>query len=334
MARRTARARCANRWLGVDVINFYNTGSIGDLQLEQAMTDEEMRAIVETAHSTQSQGRRRRAHGGGNQRGSAGGCGHHRYRSLAGRGLVSPDEGTPSSPSRTCMRSGSPWRCARSGSTTVADAADSPILARLNSVLDQPVLGCSVRVEHGCLAYGSDTGIVTHGIMPGICPELLISDCRHSRPSRSRLRTRRERWDERATSAHSSPASRADLIATKPRPASRYESAARNFFRHAGWACFQEAIRIFGGLWWSLLQVLPTPPGARGGAPPQTVIVWAGTLIAVPTQNPAAEPVDRGPESRANRAHRCRKLHRCRCRCPTARTLAPSICRTSRCCPA
>jgi imidazolonepropionase-like amidohydrolase len=61
----------------------------------------------------------------------------------------------------------------RSGSTTVADAADSPILARLKSVLAQP-FSAQRAVERGVpLAYGSDTGIVKHGDNAGDFVELV-----------------------------------------------------------------------------------------------------------------------------------------------------------------
>lgn len=51
----------------------------------------------------------------------------------------------------------------RSGSTTVADQPNSPILTRLRSVLSQP-FSAQRAYEGGVrLAYGSDAGIVRHG---------------------------------------------------------------------------------------------------------------------------------------------------------------------------
>jgi imidazolonepropionase-like amidohydrolase len=51
----------------------------------------------------------------------------------------------------------------RSGSTTVADQPDSPIITRLRSVLAQPFSAQRAYEAGVMLAYGSDTGIVRHG---------------------------------------------------------------------------------------------------------------------------------------------------------------------------
>jgi imidazolonepropionase-like amidohydrolase len=160
--------------LGADLINFYNTGSIGDLKLvEQAMTDDEMRAIVETAHSL---GRKVVADGH-----TAAGI---NAALRAGADIIDtapwPDE-----ESFRLMRARGAYfephmhafvvavGDRRSGSTTVADVADSPILARLKSVLAQP-FSAQRAVEHGVpLAYGSDTGIVSHGDNAGDFAELV-----------------------------------------------------------------------------------------------------------------------------------------------------------------
>ena len=51
----------------------------------------------------------------------------------------------------------------RSGSTTVADLPDSPIMVRLRSVLQEPFSAQRAHERGVRLAYGSDTGIVRHG---------------------------------------------------------------------------------------------------------------------------------------------------------------------------
>jgi imidazolonepropionase-like amidohydrolase len=61
----------------------------------------------------------------------------------------------------------------RSGSTTVADQPNSPILARLRSVLSQP-FSAQRAYERGVrLAYGSDAGIVRHGDNAGDLIQLM-----------------------------------------------------------------------------------------------------------------------------------------------------------------
>ncbi|HEV7714660.1 MAG TPA: amidohydrolase family protein [Steroidobacteraceae bacterium] len=159
---------------GADVINFYNTGSIGDLHLvEQAMTDAEMLSIVVTAHSL-------------------------------GRKVIA--DGHTAAGIKAAVRAGAdiidtgPWADAesfdlmrrrkvffephlyafviavgeeRSGSTTVEDEPTSPILQRLRSVLAKPFSAQLANDKGVRLAYGSDTGIVPHGDNAGDFAQLV-----------------------------------------------------------------------------------------------------------------------------------------------------------------
>jgi imidazolonepropionase-like amidohydrolase len=158
---RVVREQVAN---GADAINLYNTGSIGDLQLvEQAMTDSEMRAVIVTAHAL---GRRVIADG-------------HTAQGInaalrSGADIIDTAPWPDSESLRLMRRNGvflEPHMHAfvvavgemRSGSTTVADQPNSPILARLRSVLSQPFSAQRAYESGVRLAYGSDAGIVRHG---------------------------------------------------------------------------------------------------------------------------------------------------------------------------
>jgi imidazolonepropionase-like amidohydrolase len=158
---RVVREQVAN---GADAINLYNTGSIGDLQLvEQAMTDSEMRAVIATAHAL---GRRVIADG-------------HTAQGInaalrSGADIIDTAPWPDSESLRLMQRNGvflEPHMHAfvvavgetRSGSTTVADQPNSPILARLRSVLSQPFSAQRAHDSGVRLAYGSDAGIVRHG---------------------------------------------------------------------------------------------------------------------------------------------------------------------------
>jgi imidazolonepropionase-like amidohydrolase len=158
---RAVREQVAN---GADAINLYNTGSIGDLRLvEQAMTDSEMRAVIGTAHAL---GRRVIADGH-----TALGI-NAALRSGADIIDTAP---WPDPESLQLMRRNEVFLVPhmhafvvavgdmRSGSTTVADASDSPILVRLRSVLSHPFSAKRAHESGVRLAYGSDTGIVRHG---------------------------------------------------------------------------------------------------------------------------------------------------------------------------
>jgi imidazolonepropionase-like amidohydrolase len=159
--RRVVREQVAN---GADAINLYNTGSIGDRQLvDQAMTDSEMRAIIATAHAL---GRKVIADG-------------HTAPGInaalrAGADIIDTAPWPDSESYRLMRRHGvflEPHMHAfvvavgerRSGSTTVADLPDSPILVRLRSVLQQPFSAQRAHERGVRLAYGSDAGIVQHG---------------------------------------------------------------------------------------------------------------------------------------------------------------------------
>lgn len=159
---------------GADVINVYNSGSIGDLQMvERAMTEPEMRAVVETAHAL---GRRVVADG-------------HTAAAInaalrAGADIVD----TAPWPDKESFRMMTRQRAflephmyafvvsvqdLRSGSTAVADTPDSPIVARLKGVLARP-FSAQLAHERGVrLAYGSDTGIVRHGDNAGELVQLV-----------------------------------------------------------------------------------------------------------------------------------------------------------------
>jgi imidazolonepropionase-like amidohydrolase len=167
---RAVREQCAQ---GADVINLYNTGSLGDLHLvEQAMTDAEMRAVVTTAHDL---GRKVVADG-------------HTAKGInaalrAGVDIIDTAP-WPDAESFQLMRQHGVFfephmyafvvaiRDLRSGSTTVADEPSSPILERLRSVLKQP-FSAQLAHERGVrLAYGSDAGIVPHGDNAGDLAQL------------------------------------------------------------------------------------------------------------------------------------------------------------------
>jgi imidazolonepropionase-like amidohydrolase len=149
---------------GADVINFYSSGSIGDLRMiEQAMTDDEMRAVVQTAHAL---GRKVVADGHTAAAVSA--------ALRAGADIIDTAPWADEQSFAVMKRQGAFFephvyafvvsvRDLRSGSVAVPDSVDSPIVARLQGVLARP-FAAQLAHERGVhLAYGSDTGIVHHG---------------------------------------------------------------------------------------------------------------------------------------------------------------------------
>ena len=159
---------------GADVINMYNTGSIGDLTVvQQAFTDSEMEAIVSTAHAS---GLRVIADGH-----TAAGI-----NSALRAGVDIIDTGPwPDEQSFRLMKRGrvyfEPHMYAfkvavaemRSGSTSVEDQPESPIITRLTGVLKHPFSAQRAFEMNIPLAYGSDTGIVRHGDNAGDFAELV-----------------------------------------------------------------------------------------------------------------------------------------------------------------
>jgi imidazolonepropionase-like amidohydrolase len=168
---RVVRQQVAN---GADAINLYITGSIGDLRLvEQAMTDSEMRAVIATAHAL---GRKVIADGHFAQGINA--------ALRSGADIIDTAPWPDSESIRLMRRNGvflEPHMHAfvvavgemRSGSTTVADQPDSPILARLRSVLSRPFSAQRAYESGVRLAYGSDAGIVRHGDNAGDLLQLM-----------------------------------------------------------------------------------------------------------------------------------------------------------------
>jgi len=169
-------ARAVRRQIadGADVINMYNSGSIGDLNIvQQSMTDSEMKAIVDTAHAA---GRKVVADGH-----TAPGINSALH---AGADVIDTAPWPDTESYRLLKRPGvffEPHMHAfkvavaemRSGSTTVADQPESPIVARLTGVLRVP-FSAQRAFEAGVpLAYGSDTGIVRHGDNAGDLAELV-----------------------------------------------------------------------------------------------------------------------------------------------------------------
>jgi len=159
---------------GADVINMYNTGSIGDLHLvHRAMTDAETIAVVSTAHAL---GRKVVADGH-----TASGI---NAALKAGVDIVDTAPWLDAESLQLLERRGvflephmRAFRVAvadmRSGSSTVNDELDSPILARLKGVLGQPFSAERAFRAGIPLAYGSDTGIVQHGDNAGDFAELI-----------------------------------------------------------------------------------------------------------------------------------------------------------------
>ncbi|MBT7953243.1 MAG: amidohydrolase family protein [Gammaproteobacteria bacterium] len=160
---------------GADAINFYNTGSLLDEYLvEQTFTDEEMLAIVETAHAL---GRKVIADG-------------HTARGVnaalrAGADIVDtvpwPDAETWKllkksdayfSPHLYAFEVslGDTEESLRSGTT---HWLPEPILRRLLSVKENPY-SAEAAYKHGVkIAFGSDTGVIEHGDNAGEFAELL-----------------------------------------------------------------------------------------------------------------------------------------------------------------
>lgn len=155
--RRVVREQVA---AGADAINFYNTGSLNDVDLaDVSMTDAEMKAIVDTAHEL---GRKVIADG-------------HKAAGVnaalrAGADIIDtapwPDEET--------------WRLFQSGASlephlhafVIAGQLTSgssgqnppaPADARVRDVLSRPFAAQTAAAKDVRLAYGSDTGIVQHG---------------------------------------------------------------------------------------------------------------------------------------------------------------------------
>ncbi|MFT5351124.1 MAG: imidazolonepropionase-like amidohydrolase [Gammaproteobacteria bacterium] len=150
---------------GADIINFYNTGSLLDeYMVEQTFTDEEMRAIVETAHAL---GRRVIADG-------------HSARGVnaalrAGADIVDtvpwPDEDTWRLLKKTGAffvphlyafeaSLGDTEESLRSGTT---HWLPEPILKRLLSVKQNPYSAVEAHKRGINIAFGSDTGVIEHG---------------------------------------------------------------------------------------------------------------------------------------------------------------------------
>ena len=149
---------------GADVINFYSSGSLGDVRMiEQAMTDDEMRAVVQTAHAL---GRKVVADG-------------HTAVAVnaalrAGADIIDTAPWADDQSFGLMKRQGAflePHLYAfvvsvqelHSGSVSVPDSVDSPIVARLRGVLAKPFAAQFAHERGVQLAYGSDTGIVRHG---------------------------------------------------------------------------------------------------------------------------------------------------------------------------
>lgn len=150
---------------GADIINFYNTGSLLDeFLVEQTFTDEEMRAIVETAHAL---GRRVIADGH-----TAAGV---NAALRAGADIVDtvpwPDKDTW----RLLKKSGAYFvphlfafeaslgdseESLRSGTT---HWLPEPILKRLLSVKNNPYSAVEAYERGVNIAFGSDTGVIEHG---------------------------------------------------------------------------------------------------------------------------------------------------------------------------
>jgi imidazolonepropionase-like amidohydrolase len=150
---------------GADIINFYNTGSLLDeYMVEQTFTDEEMHAIVETAHAL---GRRVIADGH-----TAAGV---NAALRAGADIVDtvpwPDKETW----RLLKKSGAYFvphlfafeaslgdseESLRSGTT---HWLPEPILKRLLSVKNNPYSAVEAYKQGVNMAFGSDTGVIEHG---------------------------------------------------------------------------------------------------------------------------------------------------------------------------
>jgi imidazolonepropionase-like amidohydrolase len=149
---------------GADVISFYSSGSLGDVQMvEQAMTDDEMRAVVRTAHAL---GRKVVADGHTAAAVNA---------ALRARADIIDTAPWADEQSFALMKSQGAFfephlyafvvsvQDLRSGSVSVPDSVDSPIVARLQGVLAKPFAAQFAHERGVQLVYGSDTGIVRHG---------------------------------------------------------------------------------------------------------------------------------------------------------------------------
>lgn len=204
---------------GADVINFYNSGSIGDLQMiEQAMTDEEMQAVVRTAHDL---GRKVVADG-------------HTAVAVnaalrAGADIIDTAPWADEQSFDLMKRHGTflvPHLYAfvvsvqdlRSGSVSVPDSVDSPIVARLKSVLAKPS-SAQLAHERGVrLAYGSDTGIVRHGDNAGDLLELVKAGLTPMQAIQVATLNSAEAIGLARETGSIEPGKRADLIAVDANP--------------------------------------------------------------------------------------------------------------------
>ena len=150
---------------GADLINFYNTGSLLDEHLvEQTFTDEEMRAIVETAHAL---GRRVIADGH-----TAAGV---NAALRAGADIVDTVP-WPDAETWRLLKKNDAWfvphlyafeaslgdseESLRSGTTHWLPEV---ILKRLLSVKQQPYSAVEAHRQGVNMAFGSDTGVIEHG---------------------------------------------------------------------------------------------------------------------------------------------------------------------------
>jgi imidazolonepropionase-like amidohydrolase len=159
---------------GADVINFYSSGSLGDVRMiEQAMTDDEMRAVVQAAHAL---GRKVVADGHTAAAVNA---------ALRARADIIDTAPWADEQSFALMKRQGAFlephlyafvvsvQDLRSGSVTVPDSVDSPIVARLREVLAKPFAAQFAYQKGVQLAYGSDTGIVRHGDNAGELVQLV-----------------------------------------------------------------------------------------------------------------------------------------------------------------
>lgn len=156
---------------GADAINFYNSGSLNDVELAaQTFTDEEMRAIVTTAHAL---GRKVIADGH-----TAAGI---NAALRAGADIIDtapwPDAETWTLLEKTRAFFEPHMYAFRVASepvgTGTATAALLPVTRRVQDVLSRP-FSAQTAHQHGVrLAYGSDTGIVQHGDNAGEFGELV-----------------------------------------------------------------------------------------------------------------------------------------------------------------
>jgi imidazolonepropionase-like amidohydrolase len=151
---------------GADVINFYDSGSLRDVDLaEQVFTDAEMRAIVETAHALS-----RKVIADGH---TAAGI---NAALRAGVDVLDtapwPDE-TTWALLKERKAFFEPHMHAFVIAAGFGAQSSSPAALRVREVMSKP-FSAQVAQQHGVpLAYGSDTGIVQHGDNGGDLAELV-----------------------------------------------------------------------------------------------------------------------------------------------------------------